>query len=64
MKWKESGKIRIKWNFELTVFELTVPDLYLQTKPFLPVISDMPVDQLEYILMVKWQWKNSSYKNR
>ena len=22
-------KFRIKWNFELTVFELTVPDLYL-----------------------------------
>ena len=29
-KWKEkiSQKLRIKWNFELTVFELTVPDLY------------------------------------
>ena len=23
-----SQKIRIKWKFELTVFELTVPDLY------------------------------------
>ena len=22
-------KLRIKWHFELTVFELTVPDLYL-----------------------------------
>ena len=26
---KFSKKLRIKWNFELTVFELTVPDLYL-----------------------------------
>ena len=26
---KISQKLRIKWNFELTVFELTVPDLYL-----------------------------------
>ena len=25
---KISKKLRIKWNFELTVFELTVPDLY------------------------------------
>ena len=25
---KYSQKLRIKWNFELTVFELTVPDLY------------------------------------
>ena len=25
---KISQKLRIKWNFELTVFELTVPDLY------------------------------------
>ena len=24
---KISKKLRIKWNFELTVFELTVPDL-------------------------------------
>ena len=23
-----SQKLRVKWNFELTVFELTVPDLY------------------------------------
>ena len=26
---KISQKLRIKWNFELTVFELTFPDLYL-----------------------------------
>ena len=26
--WQISEKLRIKWNFELTVFELTVPDLY------------------------------------
>ena len=26
---KISKKLRIKWNFELTVFELTVPDLYM-----------------------------------
>ena len=26
---KYSKKLRIKWNFKLTVFELTVPDLYL-----------------------------------
>ena len=26
---KISKKLRIKWNFELTVFELTVPDLYI-----------------------------------
>ena len=26
--WK---KLRIKWNFELTVFELTVPDLYIES---------------------------------
>ena len=25
---KISQKLRIKWNFELTVFESTVPDLY------------------------------------
>ena len=25
---KISKRLRIKWNFELTVFELTVPDLY------------------------------------
>ena len=25
---KISKKLRIKWNFELTVFELTLPDLY------------------------------------
>ena len=25
-----SLKIRIKWNFELTVFELTVPNLYVE----------------------------------
>ena len=25
---KSSPKLRIKWNFELTVFELAVPDLY------------------------------------
>ena len=25
---KISKKLRIKWNFKLTVFELTVPDLY------------------------------------
>ena len=25
-------KLRIKWNFELTVFELTVPDLYKVSK--------------------------------
>ena len=27
------GKVllRIKWNFELTMFELTVPDLYIIT---------------------------------
>ena len=29
---KISKKLRIKWNFELTVFELTVPDLYLSHK--------------------------------
>ena len=28
---KFSKKLRIKWNFELTVFELTVPDLYYVT---------------------------------
>ena len=27
---KISKKLRIKWNFELTVFELTVPNLYLE----------------------------------
>ena len=26
---KISKKLQIKWNFELTVVELTVPDLYL-----------------------------------
>ena len=26
---KTWSKLRIKWNFELTVFELAVPDLYL-----------------------------------
>ena len=26
------NSLRIKWNFELTVFELTVPDLYYETK--------------------------------
>ena len=26
---KISQKLRIKWNFELTVFELSVPDLYI-----------------------------------
>ena len=29
---KISKKLRIKWNFELTVFELTVPDLYFNFK--------------------------------
>ena len=33
MKWQESGKnskkLQIKWNFELTIFELTVPNLYI-----------------------------------
>ena len=28
-------KLRIKWNFELTVFELTVPDLYSNPIEFL-----------------------------
>ena len=28
---KISKKLRIKWNFELTVFELSVPDLYIIT---------------------------------
>ena len=28
---KISKKLRIKWNFELTVFELSVPDLYYYT---------------------------------
>ena len=27
---KISQKLRIKWNFELTVFELTMADLYSQ----------------------------------
>ena len=31
---KISKKLRIKWNFELTVFELTVPDLYMVEKPY------------------------------
>ena len=26
--WKISQKLQINWNFELTVFELTIPDLY------------------------------------
>ena len=25
---KISKKLQIKWNFELTVFELSIPDLY------------------------------------
>ena len=29
---KISQKLQIKWNFELTVFELTVPDLYLEIR--------------------------------
>ena len=28
---KISKRLRIKWNFELTVFELTVPDLYVSS---------------------------------
>ena len=31
---KISKRLRIKWNSELTVFELTVPDLY-HDMPFL-----------------------------
>ena len=26
---KITHKLQIKWNFELTVFELTMPDLYV-----------------------------------
>ena len=26
---KISKKLRIKWDFELTMFELSVPDLYI-----------------------------------
>ena len=29
---KISKKLQIKWNFELTVFKLTVPDLYITSK--------------------------------
>ena len=29
---KISKKLQIKWSFELTVFELTVPDLYYNNK--------------------------------
>ena len=28
-----SQKLRIKWNFELTVFELIVPDVYQPNPP-------------------------------
>ena len=29
---KISKKLQIKWHFELTVFKLTVPDLYIPSK--------------------------------
>ena len=32
---KISQKLRIKWNFELTVFELTFPDLYKIFRKFI-----------------------------
>ena len=39
---KISQKLRIKWNFELTVFKLTVPDLYKGFKN--GNVSVQPVD--------------------
>ena len=36
---KISKKLRIKWNFELTVFELTVPDLYFDVNEMLEISS-------------------------
>ena len=30
--WQKSKKLQVKWNFELTVFELTMPDLKLRNE--------------------------------
>ena len=57
---KISQKIRIKWNFELTVFELILPDLYflLQLKKgkidTIKILHKMIYESLELHIIALW----------
>ena len=51
---KISKKLRIKWNFELTVFELTVPDLYLVKN-----LSTSEIDSFIFLYFQLFPWPNS-----
>ena len=63
-KWKEkiSQKLRIKWKFELTVFELTVPDLY-GLFPLPDSDSDSDSKPYGYIVSLTSTWIRIPFPN-